>query len=161
MSIERNLGRKGFSGFEPLPSRDELKDVRVDQTVVERNLKKLSDDMWRLLAHESWGGNAMYGLREDLTEKVERGELPPPATANSIVNSQTGEIVIFGNIQDIDPEVIGNPINVKVMFKVLDTEIIDFYPEQTVSRECFAVLHDSVDRYNESKRQRNKTESGS
>lgn len=90
----------------------------------------------------------MYGLREDLLEKVTRGEISPPATANSIVNSQTGEIVQFGNWQNIDPVVRNNPQNVVVMFKILGDEIIDFYPQSNVSRECFAVLYESVDRYN-------------
>lgn len=56
MSIERRtIGRKGFVGFEPLPARDELRDVRVDQTVVARNLEKLSHDMLVLLSTESMG----------------------------------------------------------------------------------------------------------
>ena len=72
----------------------ESKEKANDQEVVAHNLKMLKEDMWDLLLSESWGGNAGY------TEIG--GENCVCAGANGYADPETGRIVAFGNLQDVD-----------------------------------------------------------
>jgi len=65
----------------------------LDETVINRNLEMLNQDMINLLNTESIGGNA--GTVDIGGKKYSCGG------ANGYANPETGEIIVFDNIQDI------------------------------------------------------------
>ncbi|OGN08706.1 MAG: hypothetical protein A3J46_06560 [Candidatus Yanofskybacteria bacterium RIFCSPHIGHO2_02_FULL_41_11] len=69
-----------------------------DKVVVGHNLGMLTKDMVDLLNTESIGGNA--GEAEINGKKYRCG------AANGFANPETGEIVVFGNIQNIPKDIV-------------------------------------------------------
>ena len=79
------------------------KDDQGQETVVtEHNSQMLNHDMLRLLEAESIGGNA-GSIEID-------GKKYSCAAANGFANPDTGEIIMFGNIQDIPRDIVKNNI---------------------------------------------------
>lgn len=102
------LDPENVMGSEKIEDREEKEGVfelKFDQKIVKHNLKMLFDDMEKLLLEESIGGNA-GSIEID-------GKKYPCAVANGYVSQTTGEIVVFGNIQDIkNPEILKNNLGI-------------------------------------------------
>ena len=83
---------KEFEQPQHTPVKEEQID-RKEEAIVAGNLKKMQTEMVDLLLLESFGGNAgRYEIE---------GKTFPCAGANAHFNRLTGEIVAFGNLQDL------------------------------------------------------------
>ena len=88
---------KFFNRAPTKPTTSKLEKVaentpKGEQEIIDLNLNKMNSDMLKLLFAESWGGNA-GNFEID-------GKLFPCGGVNAHFNRMTGEIVVFGNIQD-------------------------------------------------------------
>jgi len=70
---------------------------QADERIVFHNLKKLNEQMMDLLMSESIGGNAG-------TEVIDGMEYTC-AAANGYANKETGEILFFGNYQEVPEDI--------------------------------------------------------
>ncbi len=111
-----------------------------DRGVVEHNLKMLKEDMWELLKEESMGGNA--GSIEV------NGKRYPCAAANGYANSKTGEIIIFGNIQDIDQKIVKSNSHITLRIEMFESKIIDFFGKEKISEEGRVNIEKAIEEYN-------------
>jgi hypothetical protein len=93
MEIEwKNPNREVIDGSE----NKELNES--DESIVTSNLQKMDSEMEQVLLKESMGGNAgTYVLN---------GEDCVCAGVNGYLDADTGEIICFGNIQDLDRDMI-------------------------------------------------------
>ncbi|KKT82553.1 MAG: hypothetical protein A3B99_00720 [Candidatus Yanofskybacteria bacterium RIFCSPHIGHO2_02_FULL_44_12b] len=127
------------------------KEKRVaSEEVVAWNLEKLRKDMVDLLMTESIGGNA--GAVDVDGKKYSCGG------ANGYANSETGEIIVFGNIQDIqDKKILENSSSFTLrvaldrqrgFFKI--TEIL--FGSDHISGAGRLAIEEAVKRWNDERR---------
>jgi len=113
--------------------------------VVEKNLEKMTSnndgDMPPLLQEESYGGNAGFWKGHSC------------AAANFHYNPQTGEIIVFGNIQDLPRKISDNyPSHffrvAADFFKTWKKRIIDYSTPRHATKEAGIILEETVREYN-------------
>ncbi len=112
----------------------------IDEKIVEHNLRMLKKDMHQVLNSESIGGNA--GSIE-----VEGKRYPCVAT-NGYVDSKTGEIVAFGNFQNIDKETVKNSAEITLRISFFDGKIVDFFGKEKISQEGLQNIEKAIEQYN-------------
>ncbi len=111
--------------------------------IVQHNLKMLEKDILELLRRESMGGNA--GAVEIDGKKYSC------AAANGYANQETGKIAAFGNIQDIDEEVLKN--NLKFTLRVAFGQnrffkIVNFHRNERLGQEALINIEKAIEEYN-------------
>lgn len=79
-----------------------------NEAIKKHNIDEMNSSMLKLLSSESIGGNAG-------TVKIE-GNQYFAAGANGYIDGQTGKIMVFGNIQNLDKEIVSK--NVSFTIKV-------------------------------------------
>lgn len=121
-NIEKHFER-GKKAFEDLKN---LEILRENKKIIAYNLKMFKTDMNDLLMKESFGGNA--GSIEV------NGKKYSCAAANGYANSKTGEIVAFGNSQDIDPKISKNNVQITLRISSFDGKIVDFYGKEKIMK---------------------------
>ncbi len=112
---------------------------------VQKNLAKMTggerSGMEHLLAHESIGGNA--GSWKGM----------PCQAANFYYSKWTGEIITFGNPQEVSPEIKeNNPLGtfrIALNFKAEKSRIIQLLIEDKISDQAKKNLDETIRVYNE------------
>ncbi len=117
-----------------------------NKEIIEHNLKMLNNEMLAFINKESFGGNAGSALMD--------GKRYPCAGANGYANLETGEIVIFGNIQNIPKDLIKK--NVAFSFRVaMDLrngefmKIIGFFGSENFSSQGKNAIESAIKEWNE------------
>lgn len=131
----------------PIRDRSSGSSIADDPAVV-HNLAQMNGPMIRLLKNESLGGNAG---RANLG-----GRFYSCAAANGYADPLTGQIVVFGNVQDVPPDVrAGNAaFTLKVAFGGLRFfRIVELFTKNQpggapLSPDAREVLEESVQRWN-------------
>ena len=121
-----------------------------NEAVVAHNLEMLNRDMINLLNVESIGGNA--GTADIDGKKYSCG------TANGYANPQTGQIIVFDNIQDIrDKKIIeenaGFTLRVAINWQAGKfVKIVDFFTERygkiKLSDQATLAIEIAINRWN-------------
>lgn len=132
--------------------RIETNQEEINEVLLKHNLKMMGSDMHRLLFSESIGGNA--GAYES------NGIYYSCGAANLNVNPETGEIMAFGNFQNIPQEILDK--TARLIFKVaIDLKgeykkyhngffrIIETYGLDNLNQNARRVIEKSVEDYNE------------
>jgi hypothetical protein len=114
-------------------------------SIIEKNLEKMTSnndgDMPPLLQEESYGGNAGFWKGYSC------------AAANFHYDQDTGEIIAFGNIQDLSREIVekypSHFFRVAAdFFKSWKKRIVDYSAPKYVSAEARSILEETVAEYN-------------
>jgi len=129
--------------------------VVADDPAVIHNLAQMNGPMVRLLKNESLGGNAG---RVSLG-----GRFYSCAAANGYADPLSGQIVAFGNVQDVSPDVrAGNAqFTFKVafgrmrFFRIVQLFAKDEQDSTPLSPNAREILEDSVWRWNQASKERN------
>ncbi len=121
----------------------------IDMILQRRNYNLMNKEMIRLLSNESMGGNAG-------SIQIE-GKNYSCSGANLYVDSETGEIVVFGNSQDLDPKLMEgkNLVTFKVAFDLKTSfhngffRIVKTYGLENLSPQARVMIESCVEQYNE------------
>ncbi len=123
----------------------EFEDLVPETAIVEHNVGMLNRDMQDLLSLESIGGNA--GTVEIA------GKTYPCGAANGYANRETGEIVIFNNVQDVPEEIVES--NAEFTLRVaLDfaggkfIKIVDFFGSNNFSVKGRLAIEAAISKWN-------------
>lgn len=121
---------------------------------VDRNILMLNNEMQELLMSESVGGNAGH-------IKIE-GEFFPQAVANGLIDVETGEIIAFGNPQDIKDKKNANAEEFAFAVAVDDSRQYGFFKitfcrknDSLFSEQALRVLAKTIERYNHEQKEKN------
>lgn len=129
------------------PRESEEEKLEYDPKIVAHNLNMLNKDMVKLLLIESIGGNA---------DSVEiEGKRYLCGGANGYANKNNGEIIIFGNIQDVGKNTKDNTDNSDFTLRVaLDSKsagffkIVDFFESENFTKEGKQNIEIAIKQYN-------------
>ncbi len=128
-----------------LQDKIEQKKTESDERITEKNFKMLQDEMGDLLFGESIGGNAGMATIE--------GKKYSCGAANGYANPRTGKIVMFGNIQDLDPALMKG--NVEFTLRVafgkpgfFKMKIVDFFHKSRFSERGLENINKAIKKYN-------------
>ena len=122
------------------------------QRIINNNLLSMKTNMRELLFKESIGGNAG---KVEIDDKVW-----PCCAANGYADKETGEILVFGNTQDVSPDIYQNPKNGSIVIKLAVNmrpknqedsffKIVDFIREEGFSVEAIYRVNRAIAKYNE------------
>jgi hypothetical protein len=100
-----------------------------DEKIIQKNLDLMKTEMLQVIINESMGANAGSVTIE--------GTKYPCAGANGYADSDTGEVVAFGNIQDLPDNITKEyqPFRLKVMvgkdfYRIIDIDGINYFGKQ-------------------------------
>jgi len=125
----------------------------LNMILLHHNYNMMNGEMRKLLLGESIGGNA---------GRVEiNGEKYSCAGANCYIDPETGEIIAFGNFQDVSPDILDR--SVEVTFRVAVDfrgefsrfhggffKIVETYGLQGLNPVARRMVEESVEEYNRS-----------
>lgn len=118
--------------------------LQENEVIVRKNIAKINTQMIDLLMNESLGGNA--GRVEIDGHRFNCGG------ANGFLDPETGEISIFGNVQNVPEEQrqdkVGFVFRVAVDKKFSPFRILDVFYNQTISDEAKNVIGDCIKKWN-------------
>lgn len=123
----------------------------LDTKILEHNLKMLNKEMLAFINQESFGGNA-GSVEID-------GKRYPCAGANGYADPRTGEIKIFGNIQNIPKDIarenVAFSLRVAMDFKNGEfMKIIGFFGAENFSPQGKNVIESAINQWNEEHKQK-------
>lgn len=125
--------------------------VEVNEEIVTHNLAMMETDMQELAQTESMGGNA--------GTEIIKGKTYSCVALNGYANEKTGEILAFGNFQNI-PEAIRvgnveftfrqlmNSEMIRAGFKNKNYKIVNFFGKEKFSAKGKATMEAAVRSYN-------------
>lgn len=114
------------------------------EEIIEKNLKKMRGvergEMQYLLMRESFGGNAGFWKNCSC------------ACTNFFYDKKNGEIIYFGNIQDVPKDIVKNynehRFRIALDNKIWKIRIADYKAPKKASRKARENLEETVRRYN-------------